>query len=156
MKVGTDGKICLFSDVSTFLIVDVMGYFTGSATFTPQVPDRVLNTRNGAQVPASGRAEITVPAGSKAVALNVASVSAAADGYATVWPCDENQPEVSNVNYNAGGAVANAVVVKVGASNKVCIFSDKQSHYIADLSGSFGAGSSFVPLSPERFFDTRS
>jgi hypothetical protein len=154
-KVGTDGKICLYSDTPTNLIVDVMGYFTGESTFTPQVPGRVLDTRGTPSVTAGGRAEVTVPAGSKAVALNVASVAAAADGYATVWPCDEEQPTASNLNYSAGGAVANAVVVKVGASNKVCIFSDKASKYLVDLSGSFPSGSSFVPVSPARIFDTR-
>jgi hypothetical protein len=154
-KVGADGKICLYSDTPTNLIVDVMGYFTGESTFTPQTPSRVLDTRGTASVTAGGRAEVTLPAGSKAVALNVASVSAAADGYATVWPCDEEQPTASNLNYSAGGAVANAVVVKVGASNKVCIFSDKASKYLVDLSGSFPGGSSFVPVSPARIFDTR-
>jgi hypothetical protein len=154
-KVGDGGKVCIYSSAATNVVVDVMGYFTGDSTFTPQTPARLLDTRKTAIVAAGGRAVVTVPAGLKAVALNVASVSAAADGYATVWPCDEAQPDASNVNYAGGGAVANAVIVKVGPSNTVCIFSDKASHYLADLSGSFPGGSSFVPVNPVRIFDTR-
>jgi hypothetical protein len=154
-QVGTNGKICLATAWTTHLIVDVVGYFPAGANITPLTPNRVLDTRSGAPVAAGGIAKVKVPAGQKAVALNVTVTGAAAAGYATVWPCGDPQPNASNLNYGAGQDVPNAVIAKVGTNDEVCIFTDKQAHYIADLTATFPAASTIVPLAPIRRLDTR-
>jgi Tol biopolymer transport system component len=154
-KVGDDGKVCLFSSAQTNLIADVAGYFPTLNDFNPITPDRLLDTRGVSRVQKAGTREIEVPAGNKAVALNVTSTLSGDAGYTTVYPCGEAQPTVSNLNYLGGQDVANAVIVKVGAGNKICIYSDQASDYIADLSGTFPTASTFAPLTPVRLVDTR-
>jgi hypothetical protein len=154
-KVGTDGKVCLFSSAQTDLIADVAGYFPTLNDYNPIVPARLIDTRNVSRVQKGDTREIEVPAGSKAVALNVTSSASGGAGFTTVWPCGEKVPTVSNLNYLGGQDVANAVIVKVGVGNKVCLFSDQASDYIVDLGGNFPPSSSFAPLSPVRLIDTR-
>lgn len=154
-KVGTSGTVCLFTSGTTHLIADVAGYFPAGATYIPVAPDRLVDTRFSQPVAAGGTLEVAVPAGNKAVALNVTVTGAAAAGFATVFPCGEAVPSASNLNYQAGRDIPNAVIVKVGAGTKICVFSDKQANYIVDLSGGFPTASTFAPLSPTRLLDTR-
>ncbi len=46
---GADGSVCIFSSVDAHLIVDVAGWFAGGdpASFTGNVPRRLVDTRNG-------------------------------------------------------------------------------------------------------------
>jgi hypothetical protein len=155
-KVGTDGKVCLFSSAQANLIGDVAGYFPTLTDFNPITPDRLLDTRKVSRVQKGGTREIEVPAGNKAVALNVTSTLSGDAGFTTVYPCGADKPLVSNLNYLGGQDVANAVIVKVGVNNKVCIYSDQASDYIVDLSGTFPTASTFAPLTPVRLIDTRS
>mgnify|MGYP002682602072 CR=1 FL=1 len=50
------------------------------------------------------------------------SIAPSSAGYLTVYPCGEDRPLASNVNYTAGAVVPNAVLAKVGVDGKVCIF----------------------------------
>jgi len=87
--------------------------------------------------------------------LNVTVTQPTADGFITVYPCEQPVPTASNVNHLAGQTVANAVVASVGPSGAVCLFSLSNTHIIVDASGWFEAGS-FAPLpAPERLLDTR-
>jgi hypothetical protein len=155
VKVGAGGRVCVFSEAATDLIVDVAGYFGPTAAFIALRPGRVLDSRSpggrtiddlqaaiGArptgsvtQVVVAGRAG--VPADATAVGLNVTVVGAVASGYATVWPCGSTMPNASNVNYAAGPAVANSALVKVGADGKVCLFTEASADLIVDVTGYF-------------------
>jgi SpoIID/LytB domain protein len=108
----------------------------------------------GNTVTQSDGSAATVPAGASAVALNITAVVPNASGYMTVWPCDVARPEASNLNFVNGSVVANGVVAPVGASGKVCIYSNVASDLLVDISGWF-AGSAFVGTTPNRFVDTR-
>jgi hypothetical protein len=154
-KVGAGGKVCLFTSAPTHMIVDVVGYFPAGSNMTPLVPDRLLDTRKTSAVVGGQFTRITVPAGNKAVALNITVTGATGPGYATVWPCGETQPNASNLNFGAGQDVPNAVIAKVGTNNQVCLFTIVTANYIADINAAFPASSSFVPLAPIRRFDTR-
>ncbi len=102
-----------------------------------------------------------IPAGVSAVALNITAVGPSAAGYATVWPCDVARPEASNLNFVTGSVVANGVVAPVGASGKVCFFSNATTHFLVDIAGWFsdGGGSNggpaFAGVTPLRVVDTR-
>ena len=101
----------------------------------------------------------SVPAGASAVALNITGVEPDEAGYMTVWPCDVPRPEASNLNFTRGQVVANGVIAPIGASGKVCIYSNQASHLLVDIAGWFAGGddgaAAFVGTTPNRFIDTR-
>ena len=119
----------------------------------------------GASVSAPDGTVSAIPSGVSAVALNITAVSPGAAGYATVWPCGAPRPEASNLNFVAGSVVANGVIAPVGASGKVCFFSNVTTHFLVDIAGWFaggvgggGAGAdapAFVGATPLRVLDTR-
>ena len=112
----------------------------------------------GASVTAPDGSVSIIPSGVSAVALNITAVTPSAAGYATVWPCDVARPEASNLNFVAGGVVANGVVAPVGPSGRVCFFSNATTHFLVDIAGWFAGGSTnpaFVGTTPLRVVDTR-
>ncbi len=174
-KLGAGGKVCVFSYAATDLIVDVNGTFPAGSSFSALTPARLLETRSGpgiatvdgaqlgagpvaagsvTQVQVAGRGG--VPADASAVVLNVTATQAQAPGFFTVFPCGAPVPNASNVNYVAGDTVPNAVVAKLGAGGKVCVFSYAATDLIVDVNGTFPAGSSFSALTPARLLETRS
>ena len=54
-----------------------------------------------------------------------------------MFPCGAPVPNASNVNYVAGDTVPNAVVAKLGAGGKVCVFSYAATDLIVDVNGTF-------------------
>lgn len=163
------GKVCFYAERGTHLLADLAGYFPAGSDFVPLSPDRALDTRPGAPIgytgakPAAGddfgfvpsAASAVVPADAEAVVLNVAGVAPTADGFVTVYPCLEPRPDASNLNLQQGETAANLVIVRPGSNGKVCVYTERGSHFIADVAGYFPAGSSFVPVVPERLLDTR-
>ena len=53
-----------------------------------------------------------------------------------MFPCGESRPLASNVNYAPGDVVPNAVLAKVGAGGKVCIFTLAETDIVVDVNGS--------------------
>ena len=152
-KIGADGKVCIFTQSNSQLIADVNGYFPATSTYQPLVPARLFDTRTvgGATVdgqfqgagllPANTTSQVNVtnrggvPVGAATVVLNVTVTEAQAPGFLTVYPCGIERPNASNLNFVAGGTVANAVMVKVGASGQVCFFNSAGTQVIADVNG---------------------
>ncbi len=155
-KIGAGGKICFYTQAATHLVVDVAGYLPGDGSFTPIVPERMLETRpglstvdglfNGIGAPASGSVtEVQiggrpgVPANATAVALNVTVTGPIGPGFITVFPCGSPRPQASNLNYTAGLTVPNAVIAKVGTAGKVCFYTSQSTDLIVDINGYFSA-----------------
>ncbi len=152
-KVGTGGKVCIYSLSATDLVVDVNGFYRAGTTYVPLSPARVLETRAGEIPTVDGQFSGTgplgtgqtlelkvtdragVPANAATVLLNVAVTGSSVAGFLTVWPCGEARPTASNLNYTAGGTIPNLVIVKVGVGGKVCLFASSTTHVIADLNG---------------------
>lgn len=112
----------------------------------------------GASVTAPDGTVSVIPSGVSAVALNITAVTPSAAGYATVWPCDVAQPDASNLNFVAGGVVANGVIAPVGPSGRVCFYSNATTHFLVDIAGWFSGGTvtpAFVGATPLRAVDTR-
>jgi len=172
-SIGSNGSVCFFSSTETDLIVDIAGWFEGSA-YTGATPTRLTDTRDGtggfqgrtgatnpltikvtelSVLDAAGSAT-TVPSNIGAVALNVTVVTPSSAGFITVWPCDVARPLSSNVNYVAGQVVANGVIAPVSADGTVCLFSQASTDVVVDLAGWFPA-ESFTGSTPKRLADTR-
>ncbi len=153
-KVGSGGRVCLFTLSALDLIVDVNGYFPATSTFTPIVPARLLDTRPGeptidgdfagdglrlggsvTELVVGGRDK--VPAGATTVAMNVTATDVRGPGFVTVWPCGSKQPLASNLNVVAGATVPNAVIARLGSGGTICLFTLSDAHLIVDVTGYF-------------------
>ena len=174
VKLGAGGKVCLFAaESATHLIADTNGYFPAGSGFAPLTPGRLMDSREGqstvdgqfagigvraansvTELQVGGRGGVPIDAA--AVVLNVTVTGAQGSGFITVFPCGEALPTASNLNFVTGDTVPNAVIVKLGAGGKVCLFAaESATHLIADTNGYFPAGSGFAPLTPGRLMDSR-
>jgi trimeric autotransporter adhesin len=140
--------------------------------YIPLTPARLADTRPdhttvdglfaaGGQRPLGSTLELTVAgrggvsSDAVAVTLNVTVTEAAADGFATVFPCGAPQPTASNLNFSVGSTVPNAVIAKIGADGKVCIFVSQALQLVVDVNGEFPPETSYRPINPARVLDTR-
>ena len=132
----------------------------------PIAPRRILDTRRGIGAPAArlrvgGTVALDLNAvttlDTTSVVMNVTSTESTGDGYVTVFPCDDAQPVVSNLNFAAGQDIANLVTVSLGVSGTICFFASAATHLVADLAGTFefDAGALGTATAPQRILDTR-
>ena len=125
-----DGKVCVYAKTSTHVVVDTATRPRRGQLRSAE-PRRYLDTRVGEQtfdgasagggrrtarsvlsVPITGRGNITAIA--KAVVLNIGVVNPGAAGFITAYPCGEDRPLASNLNFAAGQTVSSSAVVRVG------------------------------------------
>ena len=176
--VSVVGSVCIFSQGTTDIIVDLAGWLPTSdpASFTGVTPKRLVDTRDGtggqlgklsppselnvpihmATVDVAGTTQ-TVPTTATAAALNVTIVNPISSGFATVWPCSATRPLTSNLNFSVNDVVANNVIAPIGSNGGVCFYSSVPADIIVDIAGYFsGSGSdAFVGSTPKRFLDSR-
>ena len=168
-KIGTGGRVCLYTLSSTHLLADVTGYAPAVSHLVSIVPARVLDTRpadligyQGTQPVANETVELKVtgpatgvPDDASSVVLNVTATAGSAPGYVTVFPCGSPRPTASNVNIAPGITTPNLVIAKVGIGGKVCLFTSAATHLLGDLSAYVPATTSYRPVVPVRLLDTR-
>jgi alpha-tubulin suppressor-like RCC1 family protein len=171
-KVGTNGNVCLYTSAAVQLIADVNAYYRDTSAFASLVPARLLDSRPGLStvdhqsegIGVLGANSITelkvtdrggVPANATAVALNVTVNQAQASGYVTAYPCGTEQPNASNLNYEAGSTIPNAVIVRIGLGGKVCLYTSAATHLIADVNAYLRDTTTSASVVPARFLDTR-
>ena len=87
----------------------------------------------------TGAGAANIPSDAGAVVLNVTVDGPQQTGHITVYPCGEERPTTSTLNYTKGTAIANASITKVGAGGKVCLYTLAPTHLIADVTGWFPA-----------------
>jgi hypothetical protein len=164
------GDMCLYSLVSSDIVIDVNGFFDSAAdsSFNPATPTRLFDSREGGQrrLRADEERELTVagsgraaPGDATSVALNVTVDQPAAAGFLRVYPCGSSSgSEISTVNYVAGDSRPNSVVVPVDGQGRICMRSLVATDVIVDYTGYFSDlnGLDFLALDPIRLFDSRS
>ncbi len=145
--------------------------------YTPLVPERILDTRDGTgtcspvclgPLGANQTRTITVrgqggvPTGVSSVVLNVTVTNPTEASHLTVYPSGEPRPNSSNLNYTPGLTIANLVKIKLGADGKVIIYNIAgTTDVIFDVAGWYSDGSTIInsgaytPLFPTRIVDTR-
>ncbi len=123
-------------------------------------PDNLIGPNNPLTINVEGNGGVPA-SGVSAVVLNVAVAKAGAAGFVTVYPAGDARPGASNVNYTAGVAVGNRVIVPVSPSGQVTLYATAATDIIVDVSGWFTAsggttGAEFTPeVDPVRICDTR-
>ncbi|MEU6310690.1 hypothetical protein [Streptomyces sp. NPDC047014] len=174
VPVGKNGYVNLYNhgDLGVDLIADVTGYFTRSSAngYTPTDPTRFVDSREGlgtSRGQVAGRTQFGVqiagtrgvPAGAKAVALNVTVTDPRGSGHLTVFPSGQAAPNTSNVNFTGGQTIANSVIVPIGADGKIVVRNGgwDPADVIVDVVGYYSpeSVSAFVPMRPLRELDTR-
>lgn len=174
-RIGSGGSVCVYTQTPTDVIVDLTGYYAVGASFSGLQPARLLDTRVGpdfttvdgqllgigrrqpgviTEVQVAGRGGVPVDA--LAVAVNVTAVAPASTGFLTLFPCGEQIPNASTLNFAPGAIVPNSAVVKIGATGTICIYSNADTDVILDVNG-YHDGSGVVRFfEPARVLETRS
>lgn len=170
VRLNASRRACLYSHEKVHLLADLAGEFSASSggRFTGVAPTRLLDTRIGlgrtgsSRVAAGTSVEIAVagragvPTNATAAVFNVTAVDAQRPGYLTVYPCGSTVPVASNVNYASSAPTPNLVTAQLSSSGSVCVFAERDTHILLDVSGSYSAvGALLLPLAPMRAFDSR-
>jgi hypothetical protein len=133
-------------------VVDVTGYHLSGSSYSALTPARLMDTRldgatiDGLAARIGQRASMQVtelqvtgrglvPADASAVVLNVTVTNPVAAGYLTVFPCGTAVPNSSNLNFERGMTIPNAVIAKVGAGGRVCLLSNVATDVVVDVNG---------------------
>jgi hypothetical protein len=95
---------------------------------------------------------VHVSSGSKSIAGTVTVTDPLHSGYATVYPCRFGLPSTSNVNFDAGQAVASAFVIRSDDNGDICVNVSTPTDVIVDF---LAATERPLATSPVRAIDTR-
>ena len=102
---------------------------------------------------------VGVPADATAVALNATLLGTPANADLQVFPTgDRPQQRTSNLNVARGLTKANAVVTQLGGDGSLSLsISQNRADVVLDVVGYYSQSSNgrFVPLQPQRIYDTR-
>jgi hypothetical protein len=136
----------------------------GTAGFAPVDPQRLVDTREPGAMFGRLRPGVAsvldlrgrMPAGTQAVALNLAATGATESGFVRAYPCNGPVPPTSSINPVAGVTTSNAAVVPVG-DGQICLQTLRETELIVDLNGwlTTGATVGLQPVTPTRLVDTR-
>ncbi|MDP1807844.1 MAG: hypothetical protein Q8K72_21885 [Acidimicrobiales bacterium] len=178
VKIGAGGRVTIYNLAGTVdVIVDVAGWFSDPAgaagdegRYTPLVPSRLLDTREGGvplgpngslELQVGGRAGVPASDATAAV-LNVVATGTTATSFLTVHPSGQPRPMASNLNFDAGDTVSNRTMVKLGAGGKVTIYNlAGATDVVVDIAGWYGdapaatTAGTYAAAPPWRVLDTR-
>jgi YVTN family beta-propeller protein len=145
---GSNNATAFFAnDNSTNLLVDVDGYFatpgSGGLSLYPQVPCRVLDTRQGGGSGFNGPLVVNVmgsvcapPSNAGGYVFNATVVPPGSMPYLTLWPDGAMQPTVSTLNAYDGFVTSNMAIVPTN-NGSIDAFAAAQTQLILDLFGYF-------------------
>jgi hypothetical protein len=166
IEVGTNGRICVYSNVNTDVVVDVMGWWGAAGSAYGAVnPTRLYDSRPSRRpgeattvLQVGGHSGAGIPANATAASLNLTVTGPVEGGFLTAWPCDRPRPTTSNLNYGPGQTIANVASVDLAANGTVCIYNQRATFLVVDVTGWWGPSGvthllSSVPTS--RAADTR-
>jgi hypothetical protein len=159
----TGGQLCVYSPVSTNVIVDLQGAFVPVGAEPPAAglryealvePRRLVDTRTAERLETI---TVNAPPGAVAVTVNLTATAPLETGYLSAYPCGGGVPGVSNVNFTPGETVAGSAYVPVSATGTFCVATVGRPHVLIDLTGVFGPSGTlaFTPAAPVRVLDTR-
>jgi hypothetical protein len=131
-------------------------------TRTPSESTRLVRAGTGALaentvVHLRDWSDAALPAGTRAVWMNLTAISDTLAGFVTAWPEGDPRPETSSLNYAARDIRANAAVVALNPSQGMSLMASSAVHLVGDLNAAFaptGGGLSLLP--PTRVYDSRS
>lgn len=93
--------------------------------------------------------------GVEAAVLNVTAARPDNGGYFTVYPCTDDAPLASSLNFDGANA-ANEIIAELADDGTVCVFSSTTADLVVDVVGWIPEGSDYSGVQPARLADTRS
>ena len=123
VQVGVDGEVCFTNSRhgAVEVVIDAMVVAEAGSLADPFArADRVVDTREGDPVAASGSVCATAALGEAFVGLNVTPVEAVAPGFGTMHASDASPGRSSTVNFGPGTVDPNFAFVHAGAEGSVC------------------------------------
>src|SRR5690606_38042446 len=78
-----------------------------------------------------------------------------ADGFLSVYPCDQPRPAVSQVTFTAGQTIASTVLAGLDDRRQVCIYTSATTHVVVDHQFDVLPGRSVRTVAPARVWDSR-
>jgi surface antigen len=166
-KVGTDGRVRLYTSATTDLSADLVGWSPTGGYVSGGAPTRVLDTRTGLGAPKARLAAggtLTLPlagkagipaTGAAAVLLDVSAATPTTAGWLTTWPAGTTRPAAPQLRYEAAGAATGLVEARLGTNGAVTIHSTAQTDVLVDVVGWLPAGADQVALGPTRILDSQ-
>ena len=155
---GRQGMVCVYSDTTADLVVDVVGSFSRGSQWKAIDGKRVLDSRQRSfrGLPPTAGSITRVPLGVDATyaALNITAVSQTS-GYLTAFPCGGPAPQTVHVNFNGRLAMPNLAIVPV-TGGAVCVYSSAPTDLVIDLMGWSASPTGFEQSPQQRLADTRS
>ena len=153
---------------------------TAAGRFVPVNPHRALDTRPSQPGPvpagwiahkpaASETVRVEVPAdagvpttGVAALVVNLTATEPVGAGFIQGLPTGTAPGQTSNVNYATGETAATHAIVPLGSDGTISVFTSNSAHVIVDVMGYITDSSSpadgvglFVPVTPDRYYDSR-
>jgi hypothetical protein len=149
-RADSNGDLCVYTQAGAHLLWDQVGATTAFSTANAV---RLLDTRDGARVPAGGFMKVHATDAPGATILgNLTVVGAEAPGYTTAYPCASGRPLASNNNYVTGETIPNFVAVRADPNGDVCFYTSSAAHLLWDQ---VGTPTSFATTNAVRRLDTR-
>jgi hypothetical protein len=177
--IPTGGNI-IVDAMGYFTPVDAAAPAVAPGRFVPINPRRALDTRPAqsgpvptgwvAHKPAVGEiVKVEVPPGTdvpgsgvSALVVNVTATEASGPGFLQAIPTGNGTGATSTVNYVANENAATHAIVPLGADGTISVFTSNSAHIVVDVMGyitdstaqltTFGL---FVPVPPDRYYDSR-
>lgn len=169
-KLSTTGTICVYTLTRADVIIDVVGYAGATSPYEPVTPTRYADSRDEDTFddtfrntgPRSSRTvwEILIagrggiPADAETAVINLTVTGAAADGFATVYPCG-SLPLASSINYGPGITRPNELVTRLSNDGTVCVYTFAAVDVVVDVVGYLQPTTAYTGMIPARYADTR-
>jgi acetyl esterase/lipase len=154
VQFGSDGKSCLYNQVTTHLVADLQGWFSNGAL--DDVPDRrLVDTRSRPQPAVVGSTSFLVGRPSSTAVVSLVATETRAPGYIQVLPCGEQPGRYATLNVDGVGQTRNKLAfVRLDASGRACIYTQTTTHLVVDLQAYMQPGA-FDDVDDVRLLDTR-
>lgn len=141
VAVGTGGKICFASNITTDLVVDLQGWYPAGSTYHAMAPVRALDTRtDGSVTPGNIRVVpiaglYNVPANATTVSVNITAVNASEPLFVKAYACGSAVPPTSNNNADPDRIVAAQALVPLGIFGAICLEANHTTDLVVDIQG---------------------
>ncbi|MCB1001278.1 MAG: fibronectin type III domain-containing protein [Acidimicrobiales bacterium] len=163
IRAGQD--LCVFTMSEAHVVVDVTGFHSESSTqlLEARAPVRLVDTRLTTALAADSTMVVPVigdgraPAGTSSAYLDIAVTSPEGAGFITVFPCGEERPWASTLNFVGGELASNSAIAKIGTDGAVCVYTTTATDLVVDLTATFSSSGTgrFSGYVPGRLSDTR-
>lgn len=135
-RTDATGGLCIYTTTEAHIIYDHVGSADTVTFGVAAAPQRLLDSRlpefGGSLVPANSSIRVPTGRSNATVFGNLTVTGTQGSGYITVFPCGQDRPTTSNINYVVGQTVANLAGVRTDDSGDFCLHTTTTTHVVFD------------------------